>query len=267
MKFTLALVQLAATQSIQENIAKSIEACRKAKSLGADLVLFPEMYLIGYQQSLMTMDNAYSVDDPEIAQFGSLAKELDIAIAITYLGKGKQKPRNTVTLFDRHGKNILTYSKVHICSFEGGTETNLEAGDDFSTVTLDTKMGPVKIGAMICFDREFPESARTLMLKGAEIILVPNACDLKTDTVLGDIRLAQIRSRAFENMVGIALANYPKPLADGNSCAINVNGSIYVQAKEDEEILIADFDLNFIREWRKKEVWGGVCKRPETYRK
>lgn len=256
MKFVVALAQFAAASSFQKTIAKSIEICKKAKSLGADLVLFPEMFLIGYRQDLMTMSNARSIDDLDIKQFETLAKELDLAIALTYLGKGKQKPTNTLTLFDRHGKNILTYSKVHICSFEGGTEVNLEAGDTFKTALLDTVQGSVTIGAMICFDREFPESARALIREGSEIILVPNACDVKNDTMLGDVRLAQLRSRAFENMVGIAMVNYPKPLADGNSCIINVDGKIVIEAQKDEQLMLSSFDLNFIREWRKTEVWG-----------
>ena len=52
---------------------------------------------------------------------------------------------------------------------------------------------------MICFDREFPESARILMLKGAEIILVPNACPMEIN------RISQLRARAFENMLGLVL--------------------------------------------------------------
>lgn len=72
------------------------------------------------------------------------------------------------------------------------------AGEDFYVADLDTESGIVKVGAMICFDREFPESARILMLKGAEIILVPNACPLEIN------RLSQLRARAYKNMLGIA---------------------------------------------------------------
>ena len=70
---------------------------------------------------------------------------------------------------------------------------------------------------MICYDREFPESARILMLKGAEIILVPNACPMEIN------RLSQLRGRAYENMVGIATVNYPlgKPDCNGHSSAFD----------------------------------------------
>jgi len=70
---------------------------------------------------------------------------------------------------------------------------------------------------MICYDREQPESARILMLKGAEIILTPNACPMEIN------RLTQLRSRAYENTVGIATVNYPhgQPDCNGRSSAFD----------------------------------------------
>ena len=87
-----------------------------------------------------------------------------MAVAITYLERYEPLPRNTVTLFDRFGKPVLTYAKVHTCDFD--VEQHLTPGDEFPVAELDTAAGPVKVGAMICYDREFPESARILMLQG-----------------------------------------------------------------------------------------------------
>jgi predicted amidohydrolase len=123
-----------------------------------------------------------------------------MAIAITYLERWPEAPRNTVLLIDRFGRPVLKYAKVHTCDFS--VEALLTPGTDFPVCTLDTESGTVHVGAMICYDREFPESARILMLNGAEIILVPNACDMN------EIRLRQLSVRAFENMVGVAMANY-----------------------------------------------------------
>ena len=119
-----------------------------------------------------------------------------MAVGITLLEKTGDNPRNTLVLFDRFGNRKLTYSKVHTCDFD--VERNLTPGEGFSTVALDTACGEVQVGAMICFDREFPESARILMLQGAELILVPNACPMEIN------RLSQLRARAFENMLAIA---------------------------------------------------------------
>lgn len=74
----------------------------------------------------------------------------------------------------------------------------MTAGEGFYVSQLDTEKGRIKVGAMICYDREFPESARILMLKGAELILVPNACPMEIN------RHSQLRTIAFENMTAIA---------------------------------------------------------------
>ena len=72
---------------------------------------------------------------------------------------------------------------MHICDFgEEDDEGVLDAGDHFITKDLDTRKGIIQVGSMICYDREFPESARILMLQGAELILVPNACSMEMST-------------------------------------------------------------------------------------
>ncbi len=89
----------------------------------------------------------------------------------------------------RFGERKLVYAKVHTCDFD--VERELTPGEDFYVCALDTACGEVKVGAMICYDREFPESARVLMLKGAELILVPNACPMEIN------RLSQLRGEGL----------------------------------------------------------------------
>ena len=121
---------------------------------------------------------------------------------------------------------------------------------------------------MICFDREFPESARLLMLGGAEIILVPNACTAE------DNRLSQLRTRAMENMLGVAMANYAAPQHNGHSVAYD--GIAFgpdetsldmklVEADEAEGVFLAVFDLARLRDYRQHEVWGNAYRRPRLY--
>ncbi|MCC6698988.1 MAG: carbon-nitrogen hydrolase family protein [Candidatus Hydrogenedentes bacterium] len=132
-------------------------------------------------------------------------------------------------------------------------------GEDFYTGLLDTKAGPVHVGAMICFDREQPESARILMLKGAELILTPNACTLE------EMRLDQFKIRAWENQVGVAMANYPGPNQNGRSVAYDPGGKCLVLADDSEGVFIADFDLNDLRERRSKAIFGNAYRRPHRY--
>ena len=268
----VALLQLLPEETLEGNLQKGLQYCRKAKDIGADIVLFPEMWSVGYNIPLdidEVKTNAVSADSEFVHSFGQLASELDMAIGITFLEEYEPLPRNTICLFDRFGKNVLTYAKVHTCDF--GDECRLTAGNDFFTTELNTAKGNVKIGTMICYDREFPESARILMLKGAEIILVPNACPMEIN------RLSQLRARAYENMVGIATVNYPegKPDCNGHSSAFdgiayrpNQSGSrdtLIIEAGEQEGIYIADFPVDEIREYRSCEVHGNAYRHPKKY--
>ncbi|MHB8064631.1 MAG: carbon-nitrogen hydrolase family protein [Ruminiclostridium sp.] len=276
--FKVALLQLVQSEIQSDNLDKGIRFCKEAKKMGADIAVFPEMWNIGYvfpkdgASVEEWKQKAINLDDEFIIIFKNLAKSLDIAIAITYLEKWPTLPRNTVTIIDRHGKCILTYAKVHTCDF--GNESLCIPGDNFYTCELDTQCGYVKVGSMICYDREFPESARILMLKGAEIILVPNACDIEEN------RRCQLKTRAFENMVGIAMTNYAigKDNCNGHSLAYDgvafheISPDIYVsrdmlivEAGEAEGIYIAEFDMDKIREYRRRECWGNSYRKPGKY--
>lgn len=92
-----------------------------------------------------------------------------------------------------------------------------------------------------------------MSLAGAEIVLVPNCCPLATDPHVGDVRIAGTRTRAFESVVGMAVANYPAPKADGHSFAVNAQGSIVAEAEETPCLLMVEFDLAEIRKTRKQE--------------
>ena len=151
------------------------------RSRCADVVLFPELWQLGYTslnaepaRRAEWLAHATTVDGPFVSRFRELARELGLAVVMTYLEDWPGAPRNTATLIDRHGDPVLTYAKVHTCDF--GMEAALTPGDGFRVADLDTRAGTVRVGLMICNDREFPESARVLMLGGAELILTPNAC-------------------------------------------------------------------------------------------
>ena len=254
--FRVALLQLSSGKSLADNLKIGLSACRKAKEFGADLALFPEMWSTGYTFPERVEDLkklAISAEGEFVAAFGKIASELHMAIGITLLESYEPLPRNTLVLFDRNGVKKLTYAKVHTCDF--GEERNLTPGEDFYVTELDTASGPVQLGAMICYDREFPESARILMLKGAEIVLVPNACPMEIN------RLSQLRARAFENMIGIATCNYP----EGTPDLPDSRDTCILEAGEQEGIYLAEFDLDQLRAYRKAEVHGNAYRHPRKY--
>ena len=273
-KIRIALLQLLSAGYDQlANQAKGMQYCRMAKQLGADIALFPEMWNIGYKlpdsalpdQVEYWQEHAIDRDSDFVNAFRKLAWDLDLAIGLTYLERWEAGPRDTLSLIDRHGEIRLTYAKVHTCDFD--REINLTPGEYFYVSELDTAAGPLKVGAMICFDREFPESARILMLKGAELILTPNACELEAN------RIGQFRARAFENMLVVAMANYAIPQENGRSAAFDgiafketgSRDTCLVQADGHEGIYLAEFDLDLLRAYRLSEGWGNAYRKPERY--
>ena len=161
------------------------------------------------------------------------------------------------------------YSKVHTCDF--ADEKVLDFGSDFFVTDLDIGSETVKVGSMLCFDREFPESARILMLKGAELILAPNACPMEIN------RLAALRTRAYENMLAIATCNYPSGHPDCNGHSTLFDGIAWLHDKlgvrdmcvfesgEEEGVYIANLDLDLLRSYRKREIMGWKYRKPEIY--
>lgn len=272
-RLKIALLQISPCGSLDNNLEKGIQSCRQAKKMEADIALFPEMWSCGYDIYSRTayewMKDAIPADSAFVESFRHLARELNMAIGITLLEKYKDGVRNTLLLFDRHGEKKLTYAKVHTCDFS--VERYLTPGEAFYVTDLDTAQGNVKVGAMICYDREFPESARILMLKGAELILVPNACPMEIN------RLCQLRARAYENMLAVATCNYPENVPDCNGRSTVFDGVAYLPDEEDsrdmcildagveEGIYIAELDLEQLREYRKNEVHGNTYRHPLKY--
>lgn len=254
------------------NLRKGHDYCRRAARDGADVALFPELWSIGYRGFDVREPGArerwerLAVDasGPFVASFGALARELELAIGVTYLERAAGSPRNALALFDRRGARALDYAKVHLCPWDP-PDNACAPGDAFGVCTLDTRAGPVRVGAMTCFDREFPESARVLMLGGAELILTPNACELARDPELGDVRLAQFRARAFENLVAVAMANYAAPECDGSSIAYYPDGAEVARGDAAERIVVASIDLERVRAFRRREEGRDAARRPERY--
>ncbi|HEX9992979.1 MAG TPA: carbon-nitrogen hydrolase family protein [Acidimicrobiales bacterium] len=257
------------------NLEAGLAACREAAAAGAHLALFPEVWSNGYTPCPDDEDGrrrwraaAVRPGDGFVEAHGDLARTTGMAIAVTHLAATDGDPRNTVTVIDRSGEVALTYAKVHLCRFPGGTDLGMAPGDGFDVADVDTAAGPVRVGAMICFDREFPESARLLMLGGAELVLCPNSCDLEAN------RLAQLRARAFENMVVVATANYPAPKDNGHSCVFGPVAfdrheasldTLLFEAGEAPGVFVVDVDLDAVRSWRAREVWGSGNRRPDVY--
>jgi predicted amidohydrolase len=264
---------------------RGLDLCNRAIDLGAQLCVFPEMWNNGY--SILETDIndwekvATEIDSEYVESFRRLAKLRSAAIALTFLEKTSAGFRNSCALIDRKGEILFVYAKVHLVSTSA--EIGCAAGDDFYVADLNTGDDVIRIGVMICYDREFPESARVLALKGAEVIVTPNACELESS------RLGQFKSRAFENSVATVMVNYPHPRQHGswpNTGSDNMNGHsiafspivfelpdevtpvvdpLLTDAGPHAGIYIADIDMVAIRAYRERSPWTAKYRRPSKY--
>lgn len=281
MKLKVAMVQYDANEpNIDFNTKVAMKYIKEVKKSGAGIVLFPECFLTAYccpdiVEELLPLEelendsefigwcnSAVTEEEEHVLQIRKLAKELQIGVVITAFTKGEKYPQNTAFIIDRNGDIILKYSKVHTCDFDW--ERYLESGQEFKVCKFDG----VNIGVMICYDREYPESARELMLQGAEIIFNPNCCGGM------EPRLKELSVRAMENMVGVAMANPPAP-GMGRSAAFNpmvwgengevLDNTIIVAEEFFEGIVYAEFDIDVIRKYRENEDLGKFRK-PRAYK-
>ena len=262
MVFKIAVLQKhSANRAYEENIHTIIRYMTEAKENNADILLLPECFITGYD---LTINNEAAISESELKLLCGKAKELGIGLIATALTKGKKRPQNSAFVIDRYGEILMKYAKVHTCDF--ADERVLEPGTEFRVCDF----GGVKIGVMICYDREYPESARILMLKGAEIILVPNDC------VSMRPRLQALSTRAYENMCGVAMAN-PNGKNAGNSCAYSpvcwddngecVDNTLLLADAETEGLFYAEFDMDAIRQYREREMMGNTFRKTSAYSK
>ena len=278
----VALLQIESGATTGENLRSGLAACREARANGADIALLPEVWSHDY--AFPNAEDAAAAeawrrtapsDDSEFVRaYRDVAAEGGLAIGLTYLEAHPSGPRNALALIDGSGEIVLRYAKVHTCEFSN--ERLCAPGEGFSVATLETDKGPLEVGAMICYDRENPESARILAIKGAELVLVPNA------RVLEEHRIVQVKTRAFENMIALAMTNYPVSHPEGNGHSLGVvpmafslgeekNGqgrtreTLILDAGEEVGIHCCDFDLDEIRAYREKAIWGPGARRPAAY--
>ena len=278
----VALLQLSAGATVSENLRSGLAACREARENGADIALLPEVWSHGYAlpdaadtaAAEAWRQTALSEDSAFFRAYRDVAAETGLAIGLTFLEAHPSGPRNSLALIDGSGEIVLRYAKVHTCAFSN--ERLCTPGEGFSVTTLETDKGPLQVGAMICYDRENPESARILAIKGAELVLVPNAC------VFEEHRVAQMKTRAFENMIALAMTNYPVSHPDGNGHSLGIvpmafslggekNGqgrtreTLILDAGEEAGLYYCDFDLDEIRAYRENAIWGPGARRPTAY--
>ncbi len=262
MNFRIAVLQMrSAGRDWARNVETITARLREAAGKGADILLLPECFINGY---ILPAENADALPENSIplARVCASARETGVGVVATALTQGKARPQNSAFVVSKDGDVLMKYSKVHTCDFSD--EACLESGDAFRVCDFHG----IRLGVMICYDREYPESARLLMLEGAEIILVPNDCMTMRP------RVQALSTRAYENMVGVVMAN-PNGKNAGCSCAFSpicwdkeeqsVDNTLLLADEMSEGLYLADFDMDKIRDYRKHEMMGNTFRKVGAY--
>ncbi|WP_373000783.1 N-carbamoylputrescine amidase [Sulfurimonas sp.] len=271
-------IQMQMSDDRDSNVSKAEALVRESHANGAQIILLPELFSSLY--FCKDMDEKYfSLATPLknnslIEQFSSLAKELSVVILVSYFEKSEENYFNSLVVVDADGKVMDNYRKTHIPDGPGYEEKFYFKPGDTGFKVYDTAYG--KIGAGICWDQWFCETARALTLMGAEIIFYPTAIGSEPEIHLDSKEHWQRvqMGHAATNTVPVVVANRIGE-EDGESCSLTFYGSSFITdytgakvaeaSRDKEEIIYAEFDLQ--DNAKQREYWGLIRdRRSESYK-
>ncbi len=245
-----------AEHSPENNMKFNLDLIDKAAKLGPDVICLTEKTVEDCLEYLPLSEIADTVPGERTAIFAEKARQYNCYIIYSMVEKEGGNYYNTAVLIDRNGEVVGKYRKTHLPLSEA--ETGFAPGKEYPV--FDTDFG--RIGIMICWDQVFPEVARILAMKGAEIIFIPTHGDA----------LIQQQARAIDNGVYIVSCGIYRPTS---SRIINPVGEILAVADEEHNhIAFAEIDLNekFYKYWMSVGPCDGEPRtlyvrerRPETY--
>lgn len=272
-----AAVQFAMSWDRDANIARAEALAERAAAAGAGVILLPELFQTPYfcaSQVARHLDLAMPLtEDPGVAHFRSVARRLGAVIPVSFYERAGQVRFNSVAMIDADGSVLGVYRKTHIPQNPGYEEKYYFTPGDTGFVVFDTALG--RLGVGICWDQWFPETARALVLAGAEALLYPTAigsepADPGYDSAGHWRRVMQ--GHAGANQVPVVAANRigaesegPGVTFYGTSFIADATGAVVAElARDTEGVALARFDLDAVAAFRAS--WGTWRdRRPEVY--
>ncbi len=263
----LALCQMSNGGSVEFNLQKSITAIKEAAENGADLILFPEVHLTEFFPQYPGRDvSSYGVTiDSEIVR--SFAEECRrnsiMAVPNVYLLENERHYDASI-LIGNDGVILGIQKMVHVAYAENFYESDYYTPSDDGFKVFDTEFG--KIGIVVCFDRHYPESIRTEVLMGADLILIPT---VNTSQEPMELFEQEIRVQAFQNSVYVAMANRVGKEDEmdfaGESIVVSPEGDTLRKADDQEGIMYVDLmDIRDADELRQRKPYTSL-RRVEFY--
>jgi 5-aminopentanamidase len=260
----LALWQTRAfTADVAANLAALDNVAQQARAGGAALLVCPECWLGGYNIGAQVSEIAEAADGPAAQRIAAIARRYELAIAYGYAERAAAGTIfNSVQVVGPQGTPLGHYRKTHL--FGPDERTFFQPGTEFAAPFA---FAGLKIGLLICYDVEFPESVRTLALLGADLILVPTALTNEYTRIPEVI----VPARSLENQVFVAYCNRTGRENGmrflGRSCITGPDGHALAAAFDGEALLFAQIratdgtaaaQLFPYRDDRRPELYGRV---------
>ncbi|HCH0923085.1 TPA: N-carbamoylputrescine amidase [Vibrio parahaemolyticus] len=273
-----AALQLTKSWDLEDNLAKAKKAIREAAQNGANVILPQELFAAPYfckKQEAKYFELAEETANSHLIQeMSALAKELGVAIPVSYFEKAGNTFFNSLVMIDADGTVLDNYRKSHIPDGPGYSEKYYFSPGDTGFKVWQTKFG--KFGAGICWDQWFPELARSLALHGAEAIFYPTAIGSEPQDPTLDSRdhwQRTMQGHSAANLVPVIASNRVGTEVDdgiettfyGSSFITDHTGAKIAEApREGETIIYAEIDLAATAKAR--HAWGLFRdRRPDLY--
>ncbi len=286
----IGLIQQANTPDIKSNIQKLKNNIREAAKQGAELIVLQELHNSLYfcqVEDTNIFDLAETIPGPSTDEFGALAKELGVVIVLSlFERRAPGLYHNTAVVMEKDGSIAGKYRKMHIPDDPAYYEKFYFTPGDLGFEPISTSVG--KLGVLVCWDQWYPEAARLMAMKGADLLIYPTAIGWEStdtpeekDRQLGAWVISQ-RGHAVANGLHVVSVNRtgyePDPSGQtngiafwGNSFVAGPQGELLWQASNDkEEIKVIETDIKRseqVRRWwpffrdRRIDAFGDITKR------
>ena len=265
MSLALGVVQMAVSDVMDDNVARATALVRDAAGRGATAVLLPELFEGLYwpqAQRERFFERAHALEGhPFIGRFQALAKELGVVLPLSFFEKAGHAHYNSLVMIDATGEVLGLYRKSHIPDGPGYMEKYYFAPGDTGFKAFPTKSGT--LGAAICWDQWYPETARAMALQGAEVLLYPTAIGSEPEAA-GPMDTSKMWRRVMvghavanacylgaANRVGTETVEGSTQSFYGTSFICDFSGEILAEAGRTEQtVLVAPLDLDEARSFR-----------------
>ncbi|MEO0397801.1 MAG: N-carbamoylputrescine amidase [Pseudomonadota bacterium] len=279
MAVTVACTQMACGWDVEENVQRAEGLVIKAADAGAHIVLLQELFETPYfciDEQNRHFDLAHPLEDQAtIKRFQRLARERSLVLPISFFEKSGLAYYNSIAVIDADGSVVGHYRKSHIPDFPAYEEKFYFSPGDTGFQAVDTQYG--RIGVGICWDQWFPEAARAMVLKGAELLFYPTA--IGSEVIQPELDSKEhwqmvMRGHAAANIVPVIASNrigtersesgVEMEFYGSSFIADQVGGLVKSADRTSEDILLHTFDLDAVR--RQRRDWGVFRdRRPDLY--